>query len=415
MKRSPLLSEDYTAVLLAFVIIILTIAGFKPSLPSFSWKSGAEFLALFSDGQLWINLLLLWATGYAIVTLAFLLTGQPMSLKNLAGYSLIFLIAIVAQIVTGNSSVKNLGLEIVLFSLLIGLFISNVLKVPEWVKPVIQTELFIKIGLVLLGCGIIFKDILQAGALGLVQSVAVVLVVWQFSFWLCKQFKLEDELRAMLSSAVAICGVSAAIATAGAIKGDSKKLSYVISLVLITAIPMMLFMPYIAKASGMSDAVAGAWLGGTIDTTGAVVAAGKVLGDEALKYATVVKFSQNVLLGLAAFAISIYWAYTKNEKQERPSAKTIWDRFPKFVLGFIAASVVFSFILAPETVAGIKSSLKEMQTFWFAIAFVSIGLETKFIDIFKLDNGRPASAFLIAQLFNIFFTLLIAWLVFGVH
>jgi uncharacterized integral membrane protein (TIGR00698 family) len=415
MKRSPLLTEDYTAVLLAFVIIILTIAGFKPSLPSFSWKTGPEFLALFSDGQLWINLLVLWATGYAIVTLAFLLTGQPMSLKNLGGYSLIFLIAIVAQIVTGNSSVKNLGLEIVLFSLLIGLFISNVLKVPEWVKPVIQTELFIKIGLVLLGCGIIFKDILQAGALGLVQSIAVVLVVWQFSFWLCKQFKLEDELRAMLSSAVAICGVSAAIATAGAIKGDSKKLSYVISLILITAIPMMLFMPYIAKASGMSDAVAGAWLGGTIDTTGAVVAAGKVLGDEALKYATVVKFSQNVLLGLAAFAISIYWAYTKNEKQERPSVKTIWDRFPKFVLGFIAASIVFSFILAPEAVAGIKSSLKEMQTFWFAIAFVSIGLETKFIDIFKLDNGRPASAFLIAQLFNIFFTLLIAWLVFGAH
>jgi uncharacterized membrane protein YadS len=219
----------------------------------------------------------------------------------------------------------------------------------------------------------------------------------------------------MLSSAVAICGVSAAIATAGAIKGDSKKLSYVISLVLITAIPMMLFMPYIAKASGMSDAVAGAWLGGTIDTTGAVVAAGKVLGEEALKYATVVKFSQNVLLGLAAFAISVYWAYTKNEKQERPSVKTIWDRFPKFVLGFIAASVFFSFILSPHTVAGVKSNLKEVQTFWFAIAFVSIGLETKFIDIFKLDNGRPAFAFLIAQLFNIFFTLVIAWLVFGVH
>jgi uncharacterized membrane protein YadS len=176
---------------------------------------------------------------------------------------------------------------------------------------------------------------------------------------------------------------------------------------------MMLFMPFIAKAAGMSPAVAGAWLGGTIDTTGAVVAAGKVLGDDALKYATVVKFSQNVLLGLAAFAISVYWAYTKNEKQERPSAKTIWDRFPKFVLGFIAASLLFSFFLSATMVSDVKSSLKGLQTFWFALAFICIGLETKFIDIFKLDNGRPAFAFLIAQLFNIIFTLAIAWLVFG--
>jgi uncharacterized membrane protein YadS len=87
--------------------------------------------------------------------------------------------------------------------------------------------------------------------------------------------------------------------------------------------------------------------------------------------------------------------------------------FPKFVLGFIAASLVFSFLLSPETVGDVKSALKGLQTFWFALAFVCIGLETKFVDIFSLDNGRPAYAFLIAQLFNILFTLGIAWLVFG--
>jgi uncharacterized membrane protein YadS len=413
MKRSALLNEDYTATLLAFGIIFMAIAGFKPSLPSFSWKNWNDLVTIFSDPALWKNLLILWGFGYTTVLFAFLLRDQPITFKSVAGYTFIFAIAILSQIITGNAALKNLGLEIVLFSLLIGLFILNVLRVPEFVKPMIQTELFIKIGLVLLGCGIIFKDILQAGALGLVQSVAVVLVVWQFSFWLCKRFGIEDELRAMLSSAVAICGVSAAIATAGAIKGDSKKLSYVISLVLITAIPMMIFMPYIAKAAGMSDAVAGAWLGGTIDTTGAVVAAGKVLGDEALKFATVVKFSQNVLLGFAAFLISVYWAFTQNKTQERPSLGMIWERFPKFVLGFIAASVLFSVFISPETVSQVKTTLKELQTFWFALAFICIGLETKFVAIFKLDNGRPAFAFLIAQLFNIIFTLGMAWLVFG--
>jgi uncharacterized membrane protein YadS len=413
MERKPLLTEDWTAVALAFAIVLITLAGYKPSLPSFNWKDGEQLYVLVADTSLWINLIILWAFGFLIIMVAFLLKGDPLNAKHVGGYTFIFLIAIASQFITGNSAVKNLGLEIVLFSLLIGLVISNFLRVPEWVMPLIQTELYIKIGLVLLGCGIIFKDVLQAGALGLVQSVAVVFVVWQFSFWLCKKYKLDDELRAMLSSAVAICGVSAAIATAGAIKGDSKKLSYVISLVLITAIPMMLIMPYIAEKSGMSPPVAGAWLGGTIDTTGAVVAAGTRLGDEALKYATVVKFSQNVLLGLAAFAISVYWAYTKNPNQERPSAKTIWDRFPKFVIGFILASVIFSFLLNAQQVESVKSTLKGLQLFWFALAFTSIGLETKFINIFSLDSGRPAMAFLIAQFFNILFTLVIAWLIFG--
>jgi hypothetical protein len=105
------------------------------------------------------------------------------------------------------------------------------------------------------------------------------------------------------------------------------------------------------KWMGLSEIVTGAWLGGTIDTTGAVVAAGTIAGETGLKYATIVKFSQNVLLGLAAFAISIFWAYRSrgsNEKGQHVPARIIWDRFPKFVLGFILASVVFSFILSPN-------------------------------------------------------------------
>lgn len=407
------MNEDWSAVAVASVVIIVLLTGFKPSLPTFNWTNFDELKNIFGDFQLWTDLSILWAFVYASTVGGLLLKGDKFTLKSLAGYSFIFVLALLAQIITGNSKVKDLGLEIVLFSLLIGLFISNITKVPEWVKPMIQTEFYIKIGLVLLGCGIIFKDIMQAGALGLIQSVAVVFVVWEFSFWLCRWLKIDDELRTMLSSAVAICGVSAAIATAGVIKGDGKKLSYVISLVLITAIPMMLIMPIMAKSMGLSNAVAGAWMGGTIDTTGAVVAAGNVLGDEGLKYATVVKFSQNVLLGLAAFMISIYWAYAKNQAQERPSAKTIWERFPKFVLGFILSSLVFSFLLSADTIAAVKGPVKGLQTFWFALAFICIGLETRFVDIFKMDSGRPAFAFLLAQLFNVVFTLIMAWLIFS--
>src|SRR5688572_22005131 len=410
MKKS-FLSEDWAAVVCAALLIFFALMGIKPTLPSFSWENSTDLPALFNVSAVSMLAYLFLLMGGVIVA-GLLLRGEQLKISNLFGYAVIFVITLFANVVTGNAGVKNLGLEIVLFSLLMGLLISNFLTVPEWVRPMIQTEFYIKIGLVLLGCGIIFADILQAGALGLVQSIAVVIVVWQFSFWLCKKMGIDDELRTMLSSAVAICGVSAAIATAGAIKGDSKKLSYVISLVLITAIPMMLLMPYAAKAMDLSPAVAGAWLGGTIDTTGAVVAAGTVLGEEALKYATVVKFSQNVLLGLAAFAISIYWTYSKNTQQDKPSVRILWDRFPKFVLGFILASIVFSFVLSPEAVGNVKSILKGQQTFWFAMSFTCIGLETKFVDIFKLDKGKPAYAFLIAQFFNIVFTLIVAWFVF---
>lgn len=408
-----ILHEDWAAVICASICIFLIVLGVQPILPAFSWISLHD-LGKITSMSLFNSLVLLLAFTTLVTWIGLRLKGDEVSVPQLlGGFTTLFVITLLAQMITGNNSIKNLGLEVVLFSLLTGLFISNVLRVPAFMKPIIQTEFFIKTGLVLLGCGIIFGDVMKAGAMGLVQSVAVVFVVWQVSYWICKRMKLHDEMRTMLSSAVAICGVSAAIATAGVIKGDSKKLSYVISLVLITAIPMMLFMPYAAKAMALSPAVAGAWLGGTIDTTGAVVAAGTVLGEEALKYATVVKFSQNVLLGIAAFLISVYWMYRKKDQQERPSVKLLWDRFPKFVVGFVLASMIFSWLIPAEIISVTKSSLKGLQTFWFAIAFTCIGLETRFNDIFSIDNGKPAFAFLLAQLFNIGFTLLISWLVFG--
>lgn len=406
------LSEDYTALLLAALLILVAGSGMVFWFPALSWNYFSELATIFNpqDG---INLLSLFGFSFLVIWIAGRLKGDPVSLASLLGYLFIFLITLLAHIITAFGPAKELGLEIVIFSLLIGLFISNFLGVPERIKPLLQTELYIKIGLVLLGCGILFSDILKAGSLGMLQSVVVVLLVWQFCFWLGKKMKLDEEYRTMLSSAVAICGVSAAIATAGVIKGDSKKLSYVISLVLITAIPMLLFMPYLARVLDLNDATAGAWMGGTIDTTGAVVAAGNMLGEEGLKYATVVKFSQNVLLGLAAFAISVYWTYTKKEGTEKPTAKMIWDRFPKFVLGFIAASLIFSFALPVDWVSTLKSPLKNIQTFWFALAFTCIGLETRFADLFNKGSGKPAFVFLTAQVFNILLTLLVAWMIFG--
>lgn len=408
-------TEDWVVVILGLGLVFLALFGIILPKPSFSWSSSAELVekvfSLSNLGKIGSQ----FVTVYITAILGALLLNK--SIKSLLiVFPLVFVLTIFALILAANSTVKEYNLEAVIFALGIGLLISNSFTLPEWFKNALSTELYVKIGLVLLGTTVIFGDILKAGSLGLIQALAVVVSVWYFAFWLCKKLKIDKEMSLMLASAVSICGVSAAIATSGAIKGDSKKLSYVISLVLITAIPMMIFMPYLAEWMGLSQEVTGAWLGGSIDTTGAVVASGSLVGEEALKISTIVKFSQNVLLGIAAFAISIYWTYAKSvdeeTKREKPTLKIIWERFPKFVIGFVFASLLFSFAISPETNDLVKGSLKSLQSLWFVLAFTSIGLETNFKDLFQHSNKKPLYAFLIAQTFNIVVTLLIALLLF---
>lgn len=410
------LHEDWVSVIIGSVIIVISLAWFVVPVPSYAWENGSAFgERVFAAGNL-LNIVIQFIYVVVIAVAGAWLTGRPVK-SFLYVFPLVYAVSVIALVIEGNSQVKALNLEAVIFSLTLGLLISNLFTLPEWFRAALSTELFVKIGLVLLGTRVIFSDILEAGSLGLIQALVVVLLVWYFAYWLCKKFNLDDELTMMISSAVSICGVSAAIATAGAIKGDNKKLSYVISLVLIIAIPMMIFMPMIANYFNFSQEVTGAWLGGSIDTTGAVVASGTLVGETALKISTIVKFSQNVMLGLAAFAISVYWTYTgKGDPESRvtkPTLNVIWERFPKFVLGFIGASLVFSFMLDPEVTALAKSSLKNIQTLWFVLAFTSIGLETRFSDMFNSANKKPLYAFVIAQTFNVIVTLIVAYILFS--
>jgi uncharacterized integral membrane protein (TIGR00698 family) len=415
MKKS-LLTEDWTVVLLGFIIIGVALVGVKIPSPSFGWETTVDLSEkVLTAGNL-IKLGQLFIFTYIIAILAASILGKSVS-GTAKGFPIVFALTSLALVLAGNAFLKNWNIEAVIFSLTIGLVLSNFFTLPAWLTESLSTELFVKIGLILLGTSVIFGDILKAGSLGLIQALVVVISVWYFAFWVSKKMGIDEEFAIMISSAVSICGVSAAIATSGAIKGDSKKLSYVISIVLITAIPMIIFLPFIAQALGLSQAVTGAWLGGTIDTTGAVIASGTMVGEEALKISTIVKFSQNVLLGFAAFAISIYWTVTNNQssavQEAKPTGAIIWERFPKFVLGFIAASLLFSFVISSETIDSVKGGFKALQGLWFALAFTSIGLETKFSDLFSKEGKKPLYAFLIAQLFNVFVTLAVAYVLFS--
>jgi len=334
--------------------------------------------------------------------------------KYVLGFPIVYTLAWLSQIIAGNATVNYWGIEYVVFALLLGLLVSNVIGVPAWLMEAVKTEYYVRAGLIILGATIFFQEILTAGAFGIVQAVVVVTVVWSVCFWLCRRLKVDDGFSAMLATAVSICGVSAAIAAYGAVRGDRKKLSYVTSLVLMVAVPMMILQPWIAKLVGMPDLVAGAWLGGTLDTSASVVAAGELISPQAMKIGTIVKLSQNVLIGVVAFFLAFWWVFRQGEQTgERPSPSLIWNRFPKFVLGFLVASAVFSFLLEPEVVDATKPTLVGLRTIWFAMAFTCVGLETRFTDLIRLEGGRPAVAFLGAQAVNIVWALILAYVLFS--
>ncbi len=416
----PELPEDIWAIVISGLLIATILAGvffldIKLTTPVYQWENENDLQTKVLTVN---NLLLLVVIGTIFLflsSLAVATSGNNIT-KYIAGFGVIFILAVLSLIIAGNKSISYYGVEYVVFALLIGLSLSNFFRLPAWLKEAARSEFFIKTGLIILGTSILFTDIIKAGLPGILQSVIVVAAVWFFALWLCRRLKVDDEFGVILASAVSICGVSAAIVASGAIKGDKKKLSYVTTLVLLVAIPMMIVLPWVIKKMGISEVVGGAWLGGTLDTTASVTAASELVGPAATKAGVIVKFSQNVLIGVAAFLIAAWWVLRKTTAttdQDKPSLKLIWERFPKFVLGFIAASLVFSFLIPSSTVKQVSGILNSLRTIWFALAFISIGLEARFLDLFKVQEGRPALAFIGAQLFNIIWTLLWAYLLFG--
>lgn len=406
MKKllATLKNEDWVIVYAGAIILLLAVL-FPEAMPSMPKK--------LADSASWIKAATMFVSILGLTYLCQAVLRRP--LKGIfCSLLVIFALSLGAQVVANIPIIKEWGLESVFFSVIFGLIVSNIFRVPDWLKPAIQSEFYIKIGIVCLGSTILFGEVLKSGVFGLAQALIVVFCVWFFAYRISKKMGVDDEMSTMLASSVSICGVSAAIATAGVIKGDNKKLSYIISLVLVCAIPMMYLMPWIANLIGLSEEVAGAWLGGTIDTTGAVAASGTMLGEAAAQTAIIVKSSQNVLLGIAAFIISLMWTYKGEVHEEKPTLGVIWDRFPKFVVGFILASLVFSFLLDVDCAKSVGKITKGFTNTLFSIAFVCVGLETRFADIFSKENRRPMWAFLTAQGFNIVVTLIVAWVLFGV-
>lgn len=304
-------------------------------------------------------------------------------------------------------------LEYPLWAALVGLAGNFVLKsfnLYTFVRSGIRTELFLKIGLVLLGAGVSFAQLAPAAVGATLQGVLLITSVFFFCWWLGGRLGLDDKLRAVMATAVSVCGVSAAIAAAGAVVAKKEQVTYVTSLVILTALPLMVIAPLVAGWLNLSPEVAGAWFGGNIDTTAAVVGAGTLYGETAQQVASIVKTTQNALIGVVTFLLALYFATVVERKpNERPSLRLIWERFPKFVLGFIVASILYTLGWID---GGRGTAIEALKNWAFTFAFVCLGLELS-LGEFRQMGWAPLSAFLITTVFNTVLALAVAWVIFG--
>jgi uncharacterized membrane protein YadS len=263
------------------------------------------------------------------------------------GFTGLFALAVFAYLLAGQEVIKHYNLEYALWAVLLGLLISNTIGTPKWLKPATRTEVFIKTGLVLLGAEVLFNKLLALGLPGVFVAWVVTPIVL-VSTYLFGQYVLKipsKSLNLVISADMSVCGVSAAVATAAACRAKKEELSLAIGLSLIFTVIMMVVMPFVVRVSGMGEVIGGAWIGGTVDSTGAVAAAGELVGTVAKDVAATVKMIQNILIGVIAFAVAVFWVSFVEPRPDgkRPSVYEIWRRFPKFTLGFLVVSLLLSY------------------------------------------------------------------------
>ena len=418
--------EDWLAVWLGFAVIIIACAAVLTKAFDFSalkfstWSLGeaqtASLGSQIATWAFWRKLLLTLAVVGGIFTIGVKLSGESIR-KFVPAFIALFVIALVVRLISAEYTL-NRYLEWAFWALLVGLLIANTVGVPAWLRPAIRTEFYIKTGLVIMGFSVLFSNIAKFGLYGLGIAWIVTPIVIIFMWWLgTKVFKINNKpLVITLASATSVCGTSAAIATGAAAGAKKNDLSIAVSISIIFTILMMVFEPMIIRACNMSPIMGGSLIGGTVDSTGAVVVAGTALGPEAQQAAVLVKSIQNILIGFIAFAVALFFAkYVDNSGNASVGAGEIWTRFPKFIIGFFAASMIASFLIQPvfgsDSVGAINKVLDQYKNWCFVLAFCSIGLDTNFKEIIKnMQGGKVLWLYVAGQLFNIVLTFFAVWL-----
>lgn len=334
-------------------------------------------------------------------------------LRTLPGVLLLFVVGyagkFLEQFIARYGKAHHLvlpNIEYVLWAILIGLLISNTVGVPKIFRSGVATyEFWLKLGIVLLGARFLMGDILKLGGLALALVFVEIILALAFMTWLGKRFRLAAKLVSLLSVGASVCGVSAIIATQGAIDADEEDSSYAIAAILALGAVSLFLFPLIGHALHLSDQAYGVWTGLAVDNTAETAAAGALYSDAAGKVAVLVKTCRNAMIGFVVLGYAIYWASKGQASGVENKAAFLWKKFPKFVLGFLLISTLASVNFFSKTNL---MALGNLSRWAFLLTFAGVGLRTSFRDLSK-QGVRPLMVGVIGEVVIAVMTLALVW------
>jgi len=438
--RELWLKEDWWAVWLGLGIVVIGLALFAHGgswrwvavLPP-RWTSFNQLGAHFADA--WPRYLvqfLLWSAAFSVALGAL---GHKVR-EFLPSFVFVYVLALWVFIFGQWDSAVYYNLEPPLVALVLGLVIANVIGLPRWLDAGFRVEFYIKTGIILLGATLPFTLIVWAGPVAILQASIVSIVTFVTIYWVGLRLGLDRRLAATLGAGGAVCGVSASIAIAGAVGAKKDDAPIAITLVILWAIVMIFLLPLVARLLELPSGVGGAWIGTSEFADAAGIAAAQAYGgfaghgiagtpDQSLFAFTLMKVvGRDVWIGIWAFILAIV-ATTRWEQRElgrKANAAEIWWRFPKFVIGFIVASLLVTWISTGYSLAdynktvvpNLVAPIKDLRTWAFIFCFLSIGLTTRFRELASAGR-KPFLAFSSGVVVNVVLGLILSAWVFASH
>jgi uncharacterized integral membrane protein (TIGR00698 family) len=432
------LKEDWWSVILGLCVVGIAYVLFASggsliwaAVAPETWSSTADLGAQF--GRDWLRYSVQFLAMLGLFTLAALVMGQDV-IGFVSGFIVVYVLSLAALVIGAWDFAQSYSIEPALIALAIGALIANLLPPPGRLVEAFRVEFYIKTGIVLLGATLPITLIVWAGPIAIVQASVVSIVTFLVIYWTAKFLELDRKLAALLAVGGAVCGVSAVIAIAGAIRARREDMSIAVASVVSWSIVMIIVLPLLARAWYLPAGVGGAWIGTSefadaagfvaAHTYGAFARSGAVTGtpDQAIWAYTLLKVvGRDIWIGIWAVVLSIV-AMTRWETTEvrtRISVMDIWRRFPKFILGLFAASLLatlashslsyadFETVVRPSFIA----PLTNLRVWVFNFSFVSIGLTTRWRG-FAPASGTAFIAFATGVVVNLVLGFVLSALVF---
>ncbi len=439
--RELWLKEDWWAIWLGLGIV-LTAYGFFLNGSSIRWLAvipgkwsnldqlGAHFAANY------VRYIAQFAVWLAAFSLALTALGHK-AREFIPSFTVLYLLSVIIFALGQWDKANTYNLETPLVALAVGLLLSNVIGLPRWLDAGFRVEFYIKTGIVLLGATLPFTLIVWAGPVAILQASIVSIVTFTVIYWTGVKLGLDRRLAATLGAGGAVCGVSAAIAVSGAVGGKKEHAPIAFTLVILWAIVMIFVLPFAAQYLHLPAGVGGAWIGtsefadaagfAAAQTYGQIANSGAVAGssDQAIFAYTLIKVvGRDVWIGIWAFVMAIIATtqWERTEARGKPDAGEIWWRFPKFVFGFLVASLIVTLVTASYSLADFHKSvvptlvapIKDLRTWAFIFCFLSIGLTTRFRGLAGAGR-RPFLAFSAGAVVNVILGLVLSAIVFAAH